>query len=60
MAKHIVDYSYDVPEWGTELIDIDPDLDMNEKEDIAFSELRDLFPGYKNINVDNIKELLEV
>lgn len=59
MAKHIVDYSYDIPEYGSELIDIDPDLDMTDKEDIAYSELRDIYPDVKNISVDSIKELIE-
>lgn len=59
MAKHIVDYTYDLPEYGSELIDIDPDLDMVDKEDIAYSELRDIYPDVKNINIDNIRELIE-
>lgn len=59
MAKHVVDYSYNIPEWGSELIDIDADLNISEKEDIAYTELKDLYPDVKDISVDSVKLLIE-
>lgn len=59
MAKHVVDYSYNIPEWGSELIDIDADLNISEKEDVAYTELKDLYPDVKDISVDSVKLLIE-
>lgn len=60
MAKHVVDYSYDIPEWGTELLDIDLDLDIAEKEELALVELKEMYPEFKNLSIDGVKELLDV
>lgn len=59
MAKHVVDYSYNLPEWGSELIDIDPDLDVTEKEAIALTELKDIYPDIADISIDSVKLLIE-
>jgi hypothetical protein len=59
MAKHVVDYSYNLPEWGSELIDIDPDLNITEKEDIALAEIKDIYPELKDVSIDSVKLLIE-
>lgn len=59
MSLHEFTYTYKVPEWGTLTLDIDPDLDYNEKIDIAISEIKDLHNenDIEYIEVSEIKEV---
>lgn len=55
MALHEIKFTYKTTEWGTMTIDIDPDIDYNEKVEIAIREIEDLYDNeITDIQISNI------
>lgn len=54
MPLHVVEFDYDITEGSTMNIEMDDSLDMDEKEQIALEEIRDLYPDVHNINITKL------
>jgi hypothetical protein len=54
MSLHVVEFDYDITEGSTMNIEMDDSLDMDEKEQIALDEIRDLYPDVHNINITKL------
>lgn len=57
MSIHEVEFSYSTPEWSSIEIDLDPALDAEEKEDVAFREVEEVYPDAQDINITSIREI---
>lgn len=57
MSMHLVDFEYDLPEYGQMEIDFDAAMDQTEKEEIALREINEVYPEISNINIKGIKEI---
>lgn len=54
MSLHVVEFDYDITEGSTMNVEIDETLDMDEKEQIALEEIRDVYPDVHNINITKL------
>ncbi len=52
MTKYQIEYSYQVPEWGT--IELNAD-NKDEAEGLAYIEIKQLFPEVLDVQVDSVK-----
>lgn len=57
MSQHRVTFEYAEPRWGTLEMDMDPDWDLEEKEAIAFAEIREVYDDIIDIDIKEIVEL---
>ena len=57
MSLHKVDFEYNVPEWGTMTVEIDPVLDHEDKELIAMDEIKEFYRDIVDVNITEIKEV---
>lgn len=57
MSLHQVEYSYKVQEWGALDIDLDPALDLSEREAIALAEIKETFDDITDIEILEMKEI---
>jgi hypothetical protein len=57
MTLHQVEFEYTVPEWHAINLDIDPELDIEEKELSARSLIREEFDNISDIEILSIKEI---
>lgn len=55
MALHRVEYNYMIPEWGTIELEMDEDLPMSDKEELAIRELQEEFSDIADIMIDKIE-----
>ena len=55
MTLHQVNFTYMIPEYGNIEMDIDPNIDQLEKEEMAIREIEDTFPEIEDIKITNIK-----
>lgn len=55
MTHYQIDYSYQVPEWGT--IDLTAD-NAEQAEEFALEQIKELFPEILEIEIDDIKAVL--
>jgi len=55
MKTFEADYTYDIEEYG--VITVDGIDTIDEAEDLAFSQIKDMFSDIKNITINSIKEL---
>lgn len=53
---HTINFQYNLPEWGTLEIDLDPDLSHSEKEMIALREIEEAFPDVLDIEITKIED----
>lgn len=54
---HQVSFTYNLPEFGTMEIDIDPVLDPIEKEDFAIREIKEIFVDITDLDITEMKEI---
>jgi hypothetical protein len=57
MTLHRVEYSYHLPEWGSMEIDMDPAIDLSEKEALALAEIKEVYDDIENIEISEVKEI---
>lgn len=57
MSLHRVEFDYDLPEGGFLEMDLDPKLDLEDKEFIAEREIQSSFPDALNIEIVGIEEV---
>lgn len=57
MTLHRVEYSYLIPEWGVIDIEMDEDLPLSDKEEIALNELKEEFNDIEEITIDSIERV---
>lgn len=57
MTMHRINFSYSVPEEATLEVEMDAYLDLLEKEEIAFEEIRDQYPDIHNIQIEEIVQV---
>jgi hypothetical protein len=55
MKTYEADYTYDIEEYG--VITVDGVDTIDEAEDLALSQVKEMFPDIKNIQINSIKEL---
>lgn len=53
--KYSFDYTYDIQEYGNIELDLDAALDLQEAEELAIVEIKDLYPDVKNITITTIE-----
>lgn len=54
MKQFEVDFSYDIKEWGTVILNIDNEDDASAE---ALDYVRETFPDALNIEIDEVKEI---
>jgi hypothetical protein len=57
MSMHRVEFDYYLPEGGYMELDLDPNLDREEKESKAILEIKDSFPDAFDIEITEIEEI---
>jgi hypothetical protein len=57
MSIHQVNFTYNLPEFGSMEIDIDPVLDPLDKEDFAIREIKEVFSDITDLEITEIKEI---
>jgi hypothetical protein len=57
MSMHRVEFDYYLPEGGYMEIDLDPNLDQEEKESKAILEIKDSFPDAFDVEITEIEEI---
>lgn len=56
MANHKIDFEYNEKVFGELEMDIDNHLDTTEKEDLALSEIRDIYGNVDDLIITGIRE----
>ena len=54
MTLHRIEYEYRLPEWDAFEMDLDPDLDPAEKEEIALAEIKSTYDDIESIEIKRV------
>ena len=58
MKTYHIDFSYNLPEWGTFEIETEGDLTPDEVEEIALKEIKETYSDITDIKIDTMKEIV--
>lgn len=57
MTMHMVEYSYNLPEWGSIELDLDDDLDKPAKEAQAIAAIKEIFDDIADVEITKMTDL---
>ena len=57
MTLHQVEFTYNLPEFGSMEIDLDPALDLADKEAVALREIKETYDDIVDLEITKIKEV---
>lgn len=55
MSVHLIEFEYNLPEYGTLEMEMDEALDLEEKEAIALAEIKEIYPDVTDIEITEVK-----
>lgn len=57
MSLHQIEYSYKIQEWGNLEMDLDPAMDLTEREAVAIAEIKEIYDDITDIEILDVKEI---